>query len=108
MTSSNKQNNKMRITKQEKDNFNRLDKRLADLLHEVDKIVQETDKPADYTLYRAAYFNWIVLVQARLAELSLYAVDHIEEHHVDHSTNEYFENTDELKDSKKLADHIKK
>jgi hypothetical protein len=99
---------KMKISKQEEDNFNRLDDKIADLLHEVDKIVHETDRPTDYTEWKSAYFNWIVLIQARLSELSLYAMDHVEQHHVDHSTNEYFEDTNELKDSRKLQEHISK
>lgn len=90
---------------QEIDNFNRLDDKVVDLLHEVDRIVEETDRPTDYTELKAAYFNWIVLVHGRLSELSLYAMDHVEKYH---STNEYFADCEDLRDSKKLQEHITK
>jgi hypothetical protein len=43
-----KQQKQKQEQQKEIDNFNRLDDKIADLLHEVDQIVEETDKPTDY------------------------------------------------------------
>jgi hypothetical protein len=74
----------------------------------VERIVEVIDGPIDYTEWKAAYFNWIVLVQGRLSDLALYSMDHVEKYHVDDSTNEYFADCNDLKDSKKLQEHITK
>src|SRR5438874_6832044 len=91
---------------QEERNFIHLDNKITDLLHEVERIVEETDGRIDYTEWKATFFNWIVLVQGRLSDLALYSMDHVEKHHVDHATNEYFVNCNDLKDSKKLQEYI--